>query len=232
MTEFKYYISNSVDGNISFYAGAGDVLLNRKSILSKLGFNLENIVVMNQCHSADFLLVGKEHKGRGACFGEDSIENVDALITREAGVILMAQGADCPLVAIYNEKSKVVAVIHSGWKGTQKGIIPNVLRYMSEEIGCDHRFSKAVVSPFAKGCCYEVGEEFLEIFHEYTQAFIRKDGKLFFDLEVIISKQLSLVGITADKVNFENECTMCGNEHYSYRKESKEAGRFALLVWM
>jgi YfiH family protein len=232
VTEFKHYISNCSDGNVSFYAGDGDVLSNRKAILAKLGYNLTDLVVMNQSHSADFLLAGKEHKGRGACFGEEAIVNVDALITREAGVVLMAQGADCPLVAIYNEKSKVVAVIHSGWKGTQKGIIPRVLSYMSEELGCDHSFSKVVVSPYAKGCCYEVGEEFLEIFNEHPQAFIRKEGKLFFDLGVIISSQLSLFGIADDRVSFEEGCTMCGDAHYSYRKENIGSGRFALFVWM
>ena len=150
--DFKYYISNRADGNLSFYTGTGNVLFNRKAILSKLGFSLDDLVVMNQCHSPDFLLVGKEHNGKGAFFGEDAISKVDALITKEVGVVLMAQGADCPLVAVYNEKSKVVAVIHSGWKGTQKGIIPKVLSYMSEELGCDHKFSEVVVAPFAKGC--------------------------------------------------------------------------------
>jgi YfiH family protein len=232
VTEFKHYISNCSDGNVSFYAGAGDVLSNRKSIFAKLGVSLEDVVVMNQCHSADFLLAEKEHKGRGASLGEDAIVNVDALITKDVGVVLMAQGADCPLIAVYNEKSKVVAVIHSGWKGTQKGIIPRVLSYMSKDLGCDHSFSKALVSPFAKGCCYAVGEEFLEIFKEYPQSFQRKEGKLLFDLGVIIFHQLSLFGLTDDRIIFDNECTMCGDEHYSYRKESKEAGRFALLVWM
>ncbi|MEI7942122.1 MAG: polyphenol oxidase family protein [Candidatus Riflemargulisbacteria bacterium] len=230
--DYKNYISNCIDGNISFYAGSGNVLSNRKEIFSKLGLSLEDLVAMNQCHSSNFLLVGKEHKGKGAFFGEDAVPNVDALISREVGIVLMAQGADCPLVAIYNQKSKVIAVIHSGWKGTQKGIIPKVLRYMTEEIGCDHSFSEAIVTPFAKGCCYEVGDEFIEIFKDYPQAFFQKEGKLFFDLGVIIAKQLSIFGITADRVIFETGCTMCGNEHYSYRKEGKDAGRFSLLVWM
>ena len=230
--DFKYYISNRADGNVSFYAGSGEVLSNRNKILTKLGFKLDDLVIMNQCHSADFLLAGIEHKGKGAFLGDDTIAHVDALITQEAGIILMAQGADCPLVAIFNEKTKVVAVIHSGWKGTQKEIIPKVLSYMSEEMGCDHKFTRAVVAPFAKGCCYEVGEEFLDMFQEYHKAFIRKEGKLFLDLEVVIVFQLSLFGIATDRIFFEKGCTMCSDDYYSFRKENKNAGRFSLMVWM
>ena len=230
--DFKYYISNRADGNVSFYAGSGEVLSNRNKILTKLGFKLDDLVIMNQCHSADFLLAGIEHKGKGAFLGDDTIAHVDALITQEAGIILMAQGADCPLVAIFNEKTKVVAVIHSGWKGTQKEIIPKVLSYMSEEMGCDHKFTRAVVAPFAKGCCYEVGEEFRETFKDYPQSFIDKEGKLFFDLEVIIRNQLFSFGITQDKMVMENGCTICGDEQFSYRKEGSAAGRFCLLAWM
>ncbi len=231
MRDFNYYISSRNDGNLSFYAGSGDVLANRKAILDKLGFPLDDLVVMNQCHSADFLLVGKEHKGKGAFSGYDAISKVDALITKEKGIVLMAQGADCPLLGVYNEQNNVLAVIHSGWKGTKKAIIPKVLSYMSESMGCNHNYTKVVVSPFAKGCCYEVGEEFKEIFREHPQAFAIKEDKLLFDLKVIIGYQLSEFGISFENISFENNCTICGNEHFSYRKESIDAGRFGLLVW-
>ncbi len=227
---FNYYISNREDGNMSFYAGSGDVLVNRKLVCSKLNLQLDDFVVMNQCHSADFLVATIEHKGRGAYSFEDAISDVDALVTKENNLVLMVQGADCPLLAVYNEKSGVVAAIHSGWKGTRAGIISNVLQYMKEEMHCNHEHTSVIIAPFAKGCCYEVGEEFRGYFDD--SALNVKGDVLFLNLEDVINTQLLSCGIKQENIRFEDGCTMCGNVHYSYRKEGKESGRFCMLVWI
>jgi len=229
---FNYYISNRDDGNISFYAGTGDVLANRKAICTKLGLLIENLVVMKQSHSSDFYVVGMEDASKGALNGESALNNVDALITSEKDFVLMVQGADCPLIGLYNEESGVLAAIHSGWKGTLGRIIPRVLEHMKAEMGCDHKFTKVIVSPFAKGCCYEVGEEFRETFKDNSSAFNYKDDKLFFDLEIILKEQLLSCGIRQEMIFVEDECTICGKNFYSYRKNKSNAGRFSLLVWM
>ncbi len=221
MQGFNYYISNSEDGNISFYAGAGNIILNRQKIIHKIGFTLADLVTMEQSHSANFAVVGRDKV----------ISDTDALITQERGVVLMAQGADCPLLSVYNKERKILALIHSGWKGTKKGIIPNVLNYMSKEMGCNHSNTEVVIAPFARGCCYEVGKEFLEIF-DNKNAFVWNKDKLYFDLLVIIQEQLSSNSISEDRVRVNNDCTICSNHHFSYRKEGLKAGRFGLFAWL
>lgn len=232
MQGFSYYISNRDDGNISYYAGTGDVLVNRKLLLQKLGVSIDRLVVMNQCHSSDFFVVSNNHKGKGAFSGDDAINGVDALITQEKSIVLLAQGADCPLLVAYNRKKEVLSVIHSGWKGTQKEIIPNVLSYMAKSMECNNNYTEVVISPFAKSCCYEVGVDFRSSFPEYTNAFLLRDGHLYFDLSFVIKEQLLSCGIFEENIHFEIGCTMCCDSYFSFRKEGQKAGRFGLLAWM
>lgn len=227
---FNYYFSNKKDGNVSCYAGSGDVLANRVILLNKIGYCLDDLVVMNQTHSSSFKVVSKEDKAKGAVSINDAIDNVDALITYEKDTVLMVQGADCPLLAVFNQEKEVLAVIHSGWKGTEKGVIPNVLSYMKDEMGCNHENTKVIVSPFAKKCCYEVTEEFKLFFLRKDDAFLYKDNKIYFDLGLIIHEQL--LGFGINNIKFDSTCTICGNEYFSYRKEGQNAGRFGLLAWM
>lgn len=230
MKEFNYFLSNRQDGNISFHSGVGDVLTNRKNILKKIGYPIGNLVVMNQTHSSNFFIIKKRDKSKGSISASSAINNVDALITQEKNIVLMAQSADCPLLAIYNQDNQILSVIHSGWKGTQQGIIAKVLTYMKEEMKCNHKNTKVIVSPFAKACCYEVTEEFKMFFLSNKNAFLNEKSKLYFDLGIVIKEQLREFEI--EDIHYEQKCTICSNEYFSYRKEGLDSGRFCLLAWM
>jgi len=227
---FNYYISDKADGNMSFYAGDGDVTYNRRNILGKLSYSLEDLVVMNQTHSSNFMIVTKEHAGQGAYTSDNAIDNVDALITNTPDIVLMAQGADCPLLVVYNDEAKVFAVIHSGWRGTKAGIVPKILSSMVEDFGCNHEISNVIVAPFAKGCCYEVGDDYKQEFVGFNHAFNKKNNRLYFDLGVVLKDQLLSSGVPESKIDFRENCTICNADYFSYRREKDASGRFSLFA--
>ena len=43
--------------------------------------------------------------------------------------------ADCAPILIYDNKKKMIAAIHAGWKGAYKGIINKVIKFMIKK-GC------------------------------------------------------------------------------------------------
>ena len=44
--------------------------------------------------------------------------------------------ADCSPILIYDDKKKIIAAIHAGWKGAYKDIVNKVIKFMIKK-GCE-----------------------------------------------------------------------------------------------
>ena len=75
---------------------------------------------------------------------------VDGHLTRERGLGLLVQVADCLPVALATRDQ--VAMLHCGWRGLAGGIIARALERFDEA-------PAAAIGPGIGKCCYEVGEE-------------------------------------------------------------------------
>ena len=54
--------------------------------------------------------------------------------------------ADCAPILIYDNKIKMIAAIHAGWKGAFKGIINKVIKFMIKK-GCRLENITAAIGP-------------------------------------------------------------------------------------
>ena len=234
-TFLKHYMSDKQDGNLGFRTNAlpQTVLENRRNLARKLNISLEQLVVMQQEHTANVRRVTVADKGKGALEKTTALAATDGLITDNPDVVLMAQGADCPLLLFFEPNRKVLGVAHSGWKGFKAGIISNILQKFVQEYGCDPAKIKVGITPSAEQCCYEVGPELIKVFSSFPQdLFINKNGKIFFDLKGAIQYQLLTLKVLPENIESIAVCTICDDNFFSYRREKENAGRFALLAWM
>jgi polyphenol oxidase len=83
----------------------------------------------------------------------------DALLTRDSGILLAVQTADCVPVLLADTKRRAVAAIHSGWRGTLQRIAAKTLGRMRMEFGTQPEDVVAALGPGIGRCCYEVGYE-------------------------------------------------------------------------
>ena len=83
----------------------------------------------------------------------------DALFTREPGVLLTIQTADCIPILFADTRTRAIAAIHSGWRGTLKRIAEKTLGRMRMEFGTRPENVIAAIGPGIGSCCYEVGHE-------------------------------------------------------------------------
>lgn len=187
----------------------------------KNDFELEDIIYINQIHSDKSYIYNKECKNIRDKEG-------DALITNEKNVAIGVFTADCVPVIIINEKSNVIATIHSGWKGTFNSITLKTLLKMKKEFNIDINETKVFIGPHIRKCCYEVSEELKMNFLEKT----KMEERILFDnrklsLEDCILKDLEEVGIRDSNIYSLNLCTYCENniKLYSYRKSVGTYGR-------
>ncbi|MCD6595670.1 peptidoglycan editing factor PgeF [bacterium] len=149
----------------------------------------------------------------------------DGLITTVPDIALSISVADCAPVALFDIDGSAICLIHSGWRGTEKKIVPKSVKIFLD-IGISRENIFAYIGPTIGVDDYEVGEEFLEKFP--SNAFAG-DGKIFFDLAGEIERQLKNMGIS--KIAKFPLSTYSENWLHSYRRDGDSAGRNILYLW-
>ena len=200
---------------------------NLSLLCSALGMESARLERMRQQHTANVAVV---EAGGGV-----PPENTDALVTASPGIPLLALSADCALTAFYDPSRKVLAVIHSGWRGSLLDIYGAVLAVMKLRFGCEPGDIIAGVSPMVSAANYPVREDFLEKLKAFypdgsDKRFLTlKEGRHFFNLRELLRLRLEALGVK--KHEFMHLCTYAEKEmFYSWRREGGKSGRFGLMV--
>jgi polyphenol oxidase len=139
------------------------VLENRTKFLAALGAGKMRVAALRQIHSDIVHVVGAAEFPQG-----EQAPKGDALITREPGVLLTIQTADCIPILLADTRQHAVAAIHSGWRGTAQRIAEKTLGRMQMEFGTRPQDVIAALGAGIGGCCYEVGHEVVK---EFTAKF-------------------------------------------------------------
>ncbi|GAA0077980.1 peptidoglycan editing factor PgeF [Clostridium sp. CTA-5] len=185
-------------------------------------FGVKDVVYLKQIHSDNVFYYDDKNT-------EINNEEGDAIITNKKNVIIGVFTADCVPVILIDEVNKVLATVHSGWRGTFDSITLKTIEKMKKDYNCEPRNIKAYIGPHIRSCCYEVSEELKKKFIEKKIDISEKD--LFngrnLNLEVCIANDLRSGGILENNINTLGLCTYCNNDIklYSYRKSNGDYGR-------
>lgn len=162
---------------------------------------------------------------------------VDAIVTTVKGMTIGVKTADCVPILIYDSCQKVIAAIHSGWKGTIANITKCVIEIMREEFGSSPTDIKAVIGPCIHVESFEVGDEvYIDFKNKGYGHFCRRmympncsgDEKWHIDLPSVCRHQLLDAGITDILVR--NECTYQQfPRFYSARRMKEELGNHRIF---
>jgi polyphenol oxidase len=197
------------------------VMKNRARLAERLGFAPSRLATQRQVHGATVVDVGDEH---APC---DS----DAMITDRVGWLLAVSVADCVPVLLYDPARRVVAGVHSGWRGTARNIVGATIERMREGFGCEPSSLRAYIGAAASQCCYEVGDDVAGAFDErYSRAI--GGGKYLFDNKGRVLDQALESGVDAGLVELDARCTICGPSFHSYRRDGSRSGRMFAVIGM
>ena len=182
----------------------------KKKIISKKN----NIVLLYQIHSSKFFHIKKFPKKK--LIG-------DGLITNVRNLPLGILTADCAPILILDIKKKIIAAVHSGWKGAYKNIVIKILKRLIK-LGSQKKDIIAVIGPCIGQKNYEVGKEFKDKFIKKNKKnlifFKIKKRKIYFDLSKFIFNQLISFGIL--KIDVINRNTFDKkNNFFSARRSLK-----------
>lgn len=222
--------------NLSFTRGDEEenVRENHRRFAKALGYDEKRLVFSNQVHLTRFHKVTKEDIGKGIT-KESDIKEVDGLVTDVPGIPLITFYADCVPLFFYDPVQNVIAMAHSGWRGTVERIGEKMLHYMEKEYGCKAKDIVCAIAPSICQNCYEVSEEvalrFWEVFgkeHGDALLYAKENGKYQLNLHKACEITLLEAGILPEHLDITNLCTCCNPDFfYSHRASNGMRGNLA-----
>ena len=123
------------------------VAANRARLAKAIGLGDDGIVWMNQVHGDRVVAVHGPIKG--------AIDNADGLVTANPKLALAVVTADCVPVLLSDARAGVVAAVHAGRVGAQKGVVARAVEVMVAE-GAHVEDVSVFLGPAVSGRNYEV----------------------------------------------------------------------------
>ena len=164
-----------------------------------LGIGEMPLLTAEQVHGADIAVIDSPVRSNhryGGC---------DGLITNQPDVALGIYVADCGAVYVVDPLRGVIALVHSGRKGTELGITPHAVELMRKRFGSDPKDLVVQLSPCIRPPNYEI------------------------DFAADIVRQCRDVGVV--QIHDCGTCTASQPErYYSYRRDKGRTGRMLALL--
>lgn len=194
---------------------------NRRILFSSLGLHPEQIASSYQVHGDAVLKV--EAPGR--------TDGYDALITQVPNVFLTVTIADCTPILIADPRTRAVAAIHAGWRGTAAEIVRKTLSRMHEEYGSDPSTCYAYIGTCIDECSFEVNADVADHFAVEHKRWDETVQKYFVDLKAANRAQLTAAGVPVEQIEVSPYSTVLHNDYFfSYRREKGITGRMVNLI--
>ncbi len=191
----------------------------------KMSLGLEWLVSTPQVHGdvLNFIRAAQGLEDRG---GVLLAPPGDALATNSTGLGLLIKVADCQSILLADPQSRIIANIHSGWRGSVANIAGKTVKHL-ERLGLNTRKTVAGISPSLGPCC----AEFINYEREIPEEFWRfRVGPVHFDFRAISRWQLRAAGLAEENIEVAAKCTVCERaDYFSYRGEG-ETGRLASVI--
>jgi polyphenol oxidase len=217
----KYGISKKSDGAMELATANLMRADNRQNFFQRQGIDALKIISPRQIHSAKVEKVGAIQRGK-------IIPDADGLVTDIPDLFLTVTVADCFPIYFYNKISHSTGLAHSGWRGTVGNLADRTAKVMPG----NPADLLAGIGPGIGPCHFEVKDDVLKKFSEYPEAIIKRSGKIFIDLPIIIKEQLINAGLKQQNIENCGECTYCLKEKYFSFRRDKPKNVEAMIAYI
>lgn len=184
-----------------------------------IGLRLENLALPRQTHSDHVLWVSQA--GRP--------EDTDAVITDRPGLCVCVKTADCIPILLYDDRHRIVAAVHAGWRGTVAAIVVKTIKQMNP---ADPRNLHAIIGPGISLEWFEVGDEVYESFRSagfpmniIARRFPAEAGGERWHIDLWQANKWLLEEAGVEDIYIKGTCTRANINYYSARRETIQTGR-------
>jgi len=202
---------------------------NRHRLALAMGITESELYFPSQVHKTRIVHVNRDTL-------KQELMETDALVTNQTGICIAVMSADCVPILLVDKKNKVVAAVHSGWRGTVAKILARTLEEMNTVYGTTGRDLIAAIGPSVSQESYEVGEEVVqaveETFGKDSGLLISQpNNKAKLDLWRANTLQLLEFGVNPFQIEVSNLCTVKNNDSF-FSARKGDTGRFAAGIML
>ncbi len=211
-----------------------------KNLCDSIGSNYINTVKTNQNHTDTIKIANKKIKEDEPDFNLEEYKETDGLVTNKKNLILSTTNADCILLLLFDPIKKVIANVHSGWRGTLQRISTKAIEKMEKEYNCNPKDIICCICPSIRKCHFEVEKEVKDMFEEEFKNIIEKNNII---TETISSKKWTIDTVLINQIILEEKglkkeniidsklCSVCNsNLVHSYRVEKEGYGLETAII--
>lgn len=213
---------------------------NYKDVCEKLGQNYINIVKCNQEHTKNVASVKEKVNKNEPDFNVEKYNSTDGLITNKKDIILATTNADCILMLFFDPPKKVIANVHSGWKGTLQEISIEAVKKMKKEYSCNAEDIMCFICPSIRKCHFEVDQEVKDLFYNKFKKLYnieeiieenKEKNKWHIDTVLINRTILKQEGLKEENIIDSGLCSVCNSDIiHSFRVEKEGYGLETALI--
>ncbi len=187
---------------------------NREIFFNRLGLNSGNVALQRQVHGDEITYINE-----GGNCGES-----DAMITSKKNLGLAISTADCAAIFIYDKKQKVIAAVHSGWRGSRKRILEKTLVKLRDDFNSGPGDLLVYIAPSISKKNYEVDKEVAGLFDK--KYYSPWGDKFLLDISRINYEILLDFGLNKKNIQVSSLCSYgMTNLLHSYRRDGLNSGR-------
>lgn len=211
-----------------------------KELCIELGEDYTNIVKPNQFHTKNVKVVDGKINKDNPDVNLTEYNLTDGLITNKKNIILSTTNADCILLLFFDPVKKVIANVHSGWRGTLQRISVETIEKMKNEYNSNPQDIICCICPSIRKCHFEVKRDVYELFSkefkdlkEIDEIIVTdsKDEKWYIDTVKINKIILENAGLKKENIIDSGICSVCNSDLiHSYRVEKESFGLSTAII--
>ncbi len=196
---------------------------NTRRFVQAIGAEASPLYEVSQVHGN---AVGQVEAGAGV----EAVRGIeaDALVIGAGQGAVAVRTADCVPLLVGDRRSRTVAAIHAGWRGTVRGVVAATFAVL-EARGIDAKDVVVAIGPHIRLDAFEVGED---VAREIAAAapgedVVRwDDPRPHVDLARVVRAQLAGLGVESDAIDDVGGCTFTeADRFFSYRRDRAPSGR-------
>lgn len=209
---------------------------NYQTLCQEIDLDYNNIVRPNQKHTATVQNIPSKPTTTIE-YNPNYLNETDGIITNQKKIILSTTNADCILFLLFDPIKKVIANVHSGWRGTLDSIVLNAVLKMQQQYNSNPQDIICCISPAIRQCHFEVDEDVKNLFYEkfkhlpnINEIITLCHNKYHIDT-VLLNKTLLLnKGLIPENIIDSQICSVCHAKQINSYRVDKENYKLSTAI--
>lgn len=207
-----------------------------------IDIKLNKMVKPNQAHTDKIQIVEKHILENEPDFNLEVYDKTDGLITNKKDIALATTNADCILLLFFDPVNKVIANVHSGWRGIIQRVSVKTVQKMVNKFNCKPENIICCICPSIRKCHFEVENDVKEIFEkEFKDLKIEQNNDIMekqkdkekWNIDTVLINKILLKqeGLKQENIIDSGICSVCNSDLiHSYRVERQGYGLATALI--